>query len=59
MNEIRAILAVGGRVVRIDRPGVVAKHPMDKGLTYYDEWSEVIVNDGSLEDLAKKVEGLL
>jgi len=59
-NEANAIRGLGGIVWRINRPGInavnnhISEHQMDS----YD-FDAVIENDGSLEDLAKKVEAEL
>jgi hypothetical protein len=55
-NEAEAVRARGGRVWRIERPGVVAvnAHPSETSLDDY-RFDAVIANDGTLEALAGKV----
>jgi hypothetical protein len=60
-NEANAILAAGGQVYRVDRPGAgatggAANHPTETALLGYDRWSDVIQNDFTLPDLFRKVE---
>jgi hypothetical protein len=59
-NEARAILDAGGRVYRIDRPGHGPAHGMsERALLTWDGWSGVIVNDGTLDDLAARLDAVL
>lgn len=60
VNEADAIQLLGGKVIRITRPGVVPVngHVSDKGLPSTLIDCE-IVNDGTLEELASKVRALL
>jgi hypothetical protein len=55
-NEAAAITAQGGQIWRIERPGVEAVngHVSESAM---DAWvfDETIVNDGSIEDLKKKI----
>lgn len=56
LAEAEAILALGGQVVRIDRPGapvldLSSEHELDD----WDGWSAVIENTGGIDDLADKV----
>jgi hypothetical protein len=55
-NEAAALSAQGGQLWRIERPGVdaVNDHISETAL---DAWifDETIVNDGSIEDLKKKI----
>lgn len=55
-NEYDAVLADGGQMWRIERPGASLPndHPSE-GLLEDREFDEVIVNDGSLEALEDKV----
>lgn len=50
-NEAEAVLARGGRILRIERPGVgpVNGHVSDAGLTFKYA-TEVLFNDGTAED---------
>lgn len=54
--EARAVVAAGGRVWRINRPGVgpVSDHPVEREMDDW-EYDTIIDNDGTLEDLALKV----
>lgn len=56
-NEADAVKARGGILVRIDRPGKedTGTHPSETALDNYDKWDVRFINDGSLEDLLKKV----
>jgi hypothetical protein len=55
-NEAAAITAQGGQIWRIERPGVdaVNDHVSETAL---DAWvfEETIINDGTIEDLKKKI----
>jgi len=57
MNELRTIKGLGGRIVKIDRPGFAAagNHASETSLDGYDAWDRVILNDGSLEQFRAKV----
>lgn len=59
-NEAEAIKQKNGIIIRIDRPGVTAvnAHPSETGLDNW-EFDARIVNDGSVEDLFKKVKQVL
>ena len=55
-NEIDAVHAAGGKVIRIDRPGHVAEdHVSETALSGFDGWDAVIVNDGTVQELEAKV----
>lgn len=56
-NEARRIKTMGGKVVRIDRPGVgpVNGHVTEVAMDEYDEFDEVIVNYGTPEQLFELV----
>lgn len=72
-NEAEAVLWRGGLLIRVNRPcfkcGGSGYHKMDcrppsehlseTGLDKYKKWSYVIDNNGSLEDLVKKVKKIL
>ncbi len=60
INEANAIKEKGGIVIRVERPGVdpANLHESETSLDNYD-FDYVIVNDGSLEDLAEKVKVIL
>jgi hypothetical protein len=55
-NEAAAIQSQGGQIWRIERPGVDAANAHISE-TAMDPWSfdETIVNDGTIEDLVKKI----
>lgn len=57
MNELRTIKALGGRIVKIDRPGFSAagNHASETSLDGYGDWDGVILNDGSLEEFKERV----
>lgn len=59
-NEARAVHKRGGLVVKVVRPGVEAVngHVSDRGVTEH-LLDRVIHNDGTLEELAYRVEALL
>jgi len=56
-NEAERILAAGGVVYRIDRPGVgpANGHVSEMALAEWDGWTGVIENDGTLADLEGRV----
>lgn len=56
LNEAEAIRKRGGKVIRIERPGVgpANSHPSETSLDDYD-FDHVIVNDGSLKDFQKRL----
>ena len=59
-NEAAWIKRCGGKVVRIDRPGVQPlDNVTDKALVGYDGWDYVVKNDGTLEDLAAQADKLM
>src|SRR5690606_4016638 len=59
-NEAQAINRAGGLVVRVQRPGngPANDHPSETALDDY-QFDGVINNDGTLEDLATRVEDFL
>jgi len=60
-NEADLIHKMGGKVWRIERPSLgpgVDLHPSETSLDAH-EFDQVIINDGSLEDLYAKVEDIL
>lgn len=60
-NEAKAIKDRGGIVIRVNRGGDQAAeglHPSETALDDY-EFDEVIINDGTLEDLKEKVRTIL
>jgi len=60
-NEVEGIKRKGGKVIKIIRPSVVSTstHASETSLNNYTDWDYVIVNDGTLEDLEKKVKEML
>jgi hypothetical protein len=60
-EEAKAILGLGGKVVRIDRPGAEPAPGCrsERALAAFDGWSAVISNDGTLDDLAARVAALV
>ena len=59
-NEAEAIKKAGGIIIRIERPGVkpVNPHPSETSLENW-KFDHVIINDGSLTDLTKKIKKVL
>jgi len=57
MNELQVIRALGGRFVKIDRPGFAAggNHASETSLDGFNGWDEVILNDASLEEFKTSV----
>lgn len=59
-NEAQAIQQANGIIIRVERPGVkpINNHPSEVSL---DDWNfdHTIMNDGSVEDLVKKVKQIL
>ena len=61
-NEADAVKAKGGLVIRIERPNQITTadgkhmHPSETSLDNYEGFDHVFINDGSIEDLVKKVE---
>lgn len=60
-NEVEGIKRKGGIVVKIIRPSVVStsNHPSETSLNNYKDWDYTIINDGTLEQLEKKVKQML
>jgi len=57
LNEVNFILTYG-EVIRIDRPGLPPlseAHESERALANYDGWSDIIKNNGSLDDFKEKV----
>lgn len=55
-NEITAIQAKGGKVIRVDRPSIVPTlDKADRALIGYEGWDYIIENTGTLGDLHKNV----
>jgi hypothetical protein len=60
-NEVEAVKNMGGQVWKIVRPSVVNKetHVSEGQLDNWDGFDQVIINDGSLNDLTDKVLNIL
>lgn len=60
-NEVIGIKRKKGIVVKIIRPSVfsTSKHPSETSLNDYTDWDYTIINDGTMEQLEKKVEQML
>lgn len=60
-NEVEGIKKRDGIVVRVIRPDKVSTstHPSETSLNDYNDWDYVIINDGTLDDLEKKVREML
>jgi len=56
-NEAERVLALGGCVFRIDRPGVmpVNNHISETALAGWGGWTGVIKNDGSVDNLRERL----
>ena len=58
-NEVEMIQRLGGKVIRIDRPGPAeSTHASEIELDGFDGWDGVIVNDGTLGELEEKVKAV-
>lgn len=59
-NEVKAIKDKGGVVVRIHRPSILTNgqelHESETALDNYNNFDHTFINDGSIENLVKKVE---
>lgn len=53
-NEADYIKYLGGKLIRIDRPGFAARD-FEWELADYDRWDAVITNAGSIQDLEEKI----
>ena len=60
-NEIKAIRDWGGVLWRLERPGIddVGAHVSETELDGYRGWDRVIVNEGTLQDLYRRVDDLV
>ena len=60
MNELIAIKVHDGLIVKIERPGFdgANNHASETSLDDYAGWSQVIVNDGTLDEFKQKVAAL-
>ncbi len=58
-NEVDAIHKLGGRVYNVIRPDApILDSPSDEALEGYEWWNGTVMNDGSLDDLNKLMEGI-
>ena len=56
LNEVEMVQRLGGRVIRIDRPGAEkSRHESEITLDTFDGWDGVIENTGTLGELEEKV----
>jgi hypothetical protein len=56
INEAQTVLEAGGEVWYVERPGFTSNEPCDRQLLAVKEMaSRIILNDGSVEDLQRKV----
>ena len=60
VNELNTIKVHGGLIVKIERPGFdgANNHASETSLDNYTDWSEIVVNDGTLEEFKSKIEKL-
>jgi dephospho-CoA kinase len=64
INEAQAVKRWGGLVVRVDRQiagatGGIAQHASEIEMDNYKEWDAVINNDGTFEDLYRRVDEVI
>lgn len=58
-NEAKAVLARGGLLWRVERPGTSeGDHASETMMDGWSRWDAVIRNDGTLADLYERVDGL-
>ena len=60
-DEALAIRGWGGALWRVERPGIepVRDHVSETALDDWRSWDQVIVNDGTVADLRKKIDDLV
>lgn len=59
-NEAAAVLAMGGALWRVERPGFDSSgHVSETAMDAWGVWDAVIHNDGSIDDLWAKVDALM
>lgn len=58
-NEAAAVKNLGGILVQIQRPGCSSDNHISECEGDKIKWDHIIVNDGSLDALAQKVDGLM
>ena len=60
INEYNSIKERGGLMIKVERPGIETQnHASETGLDHITSWDYVIQNDGTIEDLIKKVREIL
>ncbi len=51
-NEVSRIKELGGQCIKIERPGIEKfDDPADADLKNWDQWDQILVNDGTLSNL--------
>lgn len=57
VNELNIIKKHGGIFIKIERPGFngANNHSSENSLDHYSDWSQVVLNDGSLEQFVRHV----
>lgn len=57
INELNTVKSHGGLIVKIERPGFdgANNHASETSLDDYDDWSFVVVNDGTLQEFKEKI----
>lgn len=60
INELNVVKQHNGLIVKIERPGFdgANNHASETSLDEYDDWDQVLLNDGTLDDFETKVEQL-
>jgi hypothetical protein len=60
-NELNVVKEHNGLIVKIERPGFdgANNHASETSLDEYDDWDQVLLNDGTLDDFEAKVEQLV
>jgi hypothetical protein len=59
-NEVEALRRLGATLVRVDRPDVPLRDDIaDNALASFDGWDQVLVNDGTLQQLQAKANELV
>jgi len=60
-NELQAIKDRNGICIKIVRPSLVStdSHSSETSLDHITDWDHVIINDGTIEDLIRKVKAIL
>jgi hypothetical protein len=60
-NELNVVKEHNGLIVKIERPGFdgANNHASETSLDEYDDWDQILLNDGTLDDFEAKVEQLV